>query len=93
MTNPYRGKGSAAYQRQQQALKRRCRALGLGCQNCGVEFDFDDHNSPRGFTADHPEAIANGGRLLGQKLVPLCRACNARKGKHPVESVILRPAT
>ena len=93
MTNQYRGKGSSAYQRQQQALKRLCRAKGIGCSNCGQPFDFDNHNSKRGFTADHPEALANGGRLLGQKLVPLCRECNARKGKTQTDSVILRPAT
>ena len=69
------------------------KAKGIGCSNCGQPFDFADHNSKRGFTADHPEALANGGRLLGQKLVPLCRECNARKGKTQTDSVILRPAT
>ena len=91
MANPYRSKGSSTYQRRQQALKRRCKALGIGCSNCGAAFDFDDHNSPRGFTVDHPVALANGGRLLGQQLVPMCRSCNARKGA--TATPILRPAT
>lgn len=49
--------------------------------------------NPRVTPPGSPEALANGGRLLGQKLVPLCRECNARKGKTQTDSVILRPAT
>ena len=79
MTEPWRGKGGRAYQRQRATLMRRCQAEGRGCANCGQPFDWDNPNSARGFTADHPIALANGGRLLGQQLVPLCRSCNARK--------------
>ena len=95
MTNQYRGKGSSAYQRQQQALKRLCRAKGVGCSNCGQPFDFDNHNSPRGFTADHPKPLSKGGRLNGQQIAPMCRACNARLNNHDRgdDQVILRPAT
>ena len=91
MANQYRGKGSSAYQRQQQAIKRLCKAKGIGCSNCGQPFDYADHNSPRGFTADHPVALANGGTLLGQRLIPLCRSCNARKGAVDTELIVLRP--
>jgi hypothetical protein len=31
------------------------------------------------FTADHPKALANGGRLYGQKLAPMHRRCNSLK--------------
>ena len=32
------------------------------------------------FTADHPDALANGVRLAGQQLQPMHRHCNASKG-------------
>lgn len=89
--NPYRGKGGKAYQREQAALKRKCKALGIGCANCGKPFDFANPNSQRGFTADHPHALDAGGKLLGQHLVPLCRECNGRKRN--VVTPILRPAS
>ena len=90
MANAYRGKGSSTYQRKQAALKRQCKTLGTGCSNCGNPFDYDNPNSPRGFTADHVTPLATGGRLLGP-LVPLCRACNARKGKTTAPTI--RPAS
>ena len=68
VANPYRGRGSSAYQRAQQALKRRCKAQGIGCANCGKPFDFDNHNSKRGFTADHPEALA--------RTIEIAQACD-----------------
>ena len=89
--NPYRGTGGRAYQRQRDALARRCQARGVGCSNCGRPFDWARPNSSAGFTADHPIAINAGGKLLGQHLVPLCRGCNARKGD--TVTPVLRPAT
>ncbi|QJU55923.1 HNH endonuclease [Herbiconiux sp. SALV-R1] len=41
-----------------------------------------DARHARSFTADHDVAINNGGRLVGQTLVPMHRACNARKSDH-----------
>jgi hypothetical protein len=32
------------------------------------------------FTADHPEAVNNGGHLFAQELAPMHRRCNAMKG-------------
>lgn len=89
--NPYRTKDGRKYQRLALALQRKCKALGIGCAICGKAFDWARPNSARGFTADHPVALANGGSLLGQKLVPLCRSCNARK--RDVVTPILRPAS
>lgn len=89
MTNAYRGRGRRAYERQREALLQRTKANGGTCTNCGQAFDWDNPNGPQGFTADHPTAINNGGSLLGQQLVPLCRSCNARKGD--VAKPILRP--
>ena len=90
-TNPYRGKHGRAYQRQRDNLARRLKAIGARCANCGCEFDWANPNSARGFTADHPEPLANGGSLLGQRLEGLCRACNARK--RDVVTPHLRPAS
>ena len=78
-TNPRRGKGGHAYRRRAEALKQRTKANGDTCSNCGEPFDWNNHLSPRGFTADHPDPLKHGGSLLGQQLVPLCRGCNARK--------------
>jgi 5-methylcytosine-specific restriction endonuclease McrA len=77
------GHGHRAYRRAQAALKRRTRDEGLTCTWCGEPIDTtlpDTH--PRAFTADHPDALANGGRLAGQQLQPMHRRCNALKGDH-----------
>lgn len=76
------GKGHRAYRRQRDRLEREARASGATCSRCGNPYDFDNPRSARGFTADHPEALANGGHLTRQTLVPMCRSCNARKGNH-----------
>lgn len=82
------GKGHRAYRRQQSALKRRTKAENLPCGHgspsgwgCGEHIDTDLPAKHRmSFTADHDTAIANGGRLVGQVLVPMHRSCNSRKG-------------
>ena len=88
------GKGHRAYRRQQAALKRRTKNEHLPCGHgspsgwgCGEQIDTDLPSSDRlSFTADHDDAIANGGRLVGQILVPMHKACNSRKSNHaPVE--------
>ena len=81
MADPRNGRGHRAYRRQRAALKNWAIRNGLThCPGCGAEFDFENLNTKHGFTADHPDALANGGALLGQQLAPLCRSCNARKG-------------
>ena len=81
------GKGHRAYRRQQAALKRRTRNDNLTCGygspsgwGCGEPIDTTlDYRHRLSFTADHDNALANGGQLVGQVLVPMHRACNARK--------------
>ncbi len=88
MTTDRNGKGHRAYRRAQAALKRRTKAENLPCGygstngwGCGEPIDTDLPATHRlSFTADHDDALANGGRLVGQLLVPMHRACNARKG-------------
>jgi hypothetical protein len=84
------GEGHRAYRRQQAALRRRTKAQHLPCGHgspsgwgCGEQIDTDlPATDKRSFTADHDDAIANGGKLVGQALVPMHRDCNARKGNH-----------
>jgi hypothetical protein len=88
------GKGHRAYRRQQAALKRRTAIEDLKCGHgspngwgCGEPIDTTlDSKDPMSFTADHPDAIDNGGRLVGQALVPMHLRCNSRKSNiAPVE--------
>lgn len=89
------GKGHRAYRRQQAALKRRTQVQHLSCGHgspsgwgCGEQIDTTlPATDKRSFTADHDEAIANGGRLVGQVLVPMHRDCNARKGDNAAPEV------
>lgn len=77
------GRGHRAYRRAQAALKARTKRDNLPCAWCGEPIDTDLPATDRlSFTADHPEALANGGRLVGQKLEPFHRGCNSQKNKH-----------
>jgi 5-methylcytosine-specific restriction endonuclease McrA len=88
------GKGHRAYRRQQGALKRRTANDDLPCGygsphgwGCGESIDTTlDSKHPMSFTADHTDALGNGGTLVGQELVPMHKRCNSRKGDNaPVE--------
>jgi len=88
------GKGHRAYRRQADSLRRRTKNDDLPCgygsptgEGCGQHIDTTLPAGHRmSFTADHPYALANGGRLVGQVLVPMHLSCNSRKGDHaPVE--------
>lgn len=88
------GKGHRAYRRKQAALKRRTKHENLPCGHgspsgwgCGEAIDTElDSKHRMSFTADHDQALNNGGTLLGQVLVPMHRLCNSRKNDHaPVE--------
>ena len=75
------GTGHRAYRRKQAALKRRTAVDNLPCEWCGQPIDTTLPATDRmSFTADHPQAINNGGHLVHQELVPLHRRCNAMKG-------------
>lgn len=86
------GKGHRAYRRRQDALKRRTKREQLPCGHgsswgCGKQIDTDlPSTHTMSFTADHDEALDNGGKLLGF-LVPMHRGCNARKSNHAVAEI------
>ncbi|PRI11893.1 HNH endonuclease [Leucobacter massiliensis] len=80
------GAGHRAYRRKQAALKRRTAREGLPCgwgsdYGCGEPIDTTlPHTDPMSFTADHPNALGNGGHLVRQDLHPFHRRCNTMKG-------------
>lgn len=84
------GKGHRAYRRQQAALKRRTKVQDLPCGygspsgwGCGEHIDTELPAGHRmSFTADHDDALNNGGRLVGGLLVPMHLSCNSRKNDH-----------
>jgi 5-methylcytosine-specific restriction endonuclease McrA len=71
-TTAERGYGAAHQRRSKLA-----RALQPYCSECGAAEDL---------TADHVDALANGGDPLGELRV-LCRSCNSRRGNTPGEGV------
>lgn len=81
------GAGHRAFRRKREALRRRTQRDNLPCgygspthQGCGEPIDCTLPATHRmSFTADHPDALANGGHLVHQELVPMHRACNALK--------------
>lgn len=77
-----------AYKARWHALRRK----RLPCWLCGRPIDYNtDWRAPQSFTADHVEALANGGKLLGE-LRPAHRACNSRRGKgDPTPNTTARP--
>lgn len=89
------GRGHRAYRRKQAALKRRTKVEDLPCGygspsgwGCGEHIDTDLPAEHRmSFTADHDEAIDNGGSLVGQVLVPMHRSCNSRKSNHAATEI------
>lgn len=82
------GKGHRAYRRKQAALRRRTAREDLPCGygsthgwGCGQSIDTTLPATDRmSFTADHDEALNNGGHLVRQELVPMHRRCNSSKG-------------
>lgn len=89
------GKGHRAYRREQAALKRRTRAQHLPCGygstsgwGCGEQIDTTLPAKHKwSFTADHDVALDNGGKLVGQLLVPMHLTCNARKSNNAAPEV------
>jgi hypothetical protein len=74
------GYGNRAFRRQAAALRRRTKREELPCAWCGGHIDTSlPATDPMSFTADHPDALANGGRLYGQQLEPMHRRCNSLK--------------
>lgn len=94
MSSLRNGTGHRAYRRKQAALKRRTARENLPCGygsssgwGCGKAIDTTlPPRHPMSFTADHPDALGNGGHLVKQELVPMHLRCNSRKGDSaPVE--------
>lgn len=82
-----------AYVKRREALKRKAKRDGDVCWLCGKPFDFDlPYLHPMAFSADHVEAIANGGKLLGE-LMPAHRGCNSSRGKKRTVEQISQPVT
>lgn len=87
MSSLRNGTGHRAYRRKQAALKRRTARDNLPCGHgspdgwgCGEPIDTTlPARHPMSFTADHPEALGNGGHLVRQDLVPMHLRCNSRK--------------
>lgn len=81
MSSIRNGKGHRDYRRKQAALKRRTAREDLPCTWCGQSIDTKlPSNDRMSFTADHPQAVNNGGHLVKQELEPMHRRCNSQKG-------------
>ncbi|WP_199184037.1 HNH endonuclease [Cryobacterium sp. Y57] len=76
-----------AYVAKREALKRQARKTGAPCHLCGKPFDYElDWKHPMAFTADHIDAVGNGGSMTGA-LKPAHRSCNSRRGKKALEGI------
>ena len=74
------GHGHRAFRRSAKTLRNRVATDNLPCAWCGKPIDLTlPATDPMSFTADHPHAIAHGGRLAGQQLQPMHRRCNSQK--------------
>lgn len=74
------GIGHRAYRRERERLLNQCKRNNTPCAWCGKPINYKlPATHPMSFTADHPEAIANGGKLVGQRLKPFHRRCNSAK--------------
>ncbi|MBF0809178.1 HNH endonuclease [Rothia nasimurium] len=75
------------------ALKAHVKRTGEPCWLCGKPIDLElPSTHPMSFTADHVDAIANGGKLLGE-LRPAHRSCNSARGRKRTREQIKPPKT
>ncbi|MFC6353929.1 HNH endonuclease [Rothia nasimurium] len=82
-----------AYRKRNAALKAHVGRTNEPCWLCGQPIDLMlPYTHPMSFTADHVEAIANGGKLLSE-LRPAHRRCNSSRGRKRVDELISRPKT
>jgi hypothetical protein len=89
-----------SYVKRRTALAKRWKAMAAQCHLCKGErgpilYD-EDYRHPLSLTADHVEAVAAGGRMLGQ-LEPAHRSCNSKRQDKPLEEFLavreaVRPA-
>lgn len=80
MTEPARrGRNLRAYRRKAARLRR----ASAVCWLCGEAIDVDlPQTHPRSWTADHVEALAAGGDILGE-IRPAHLSCNSSRGAGP----------
>lgn len=82
-----------SYRKRTAALRAHVKRTGEPCWLCGLPIDLGlPYTHPMSFTADHVDAIANGGKLLGE-LRPAHRRCNSSRGKKRVSELIAPPKT
>lgn len=94
MTNAHRKHPQLyAYRQKTKTLRRHVQRTGQPCWLCGNPIDLDlPPTHPQAFTADHINALGNGGKLLGE-LKPAHRACNSSRGKKRTQDQITQPTT
>ena len=81
------------YLKRTAALRRAVETHGLHCHLCDKPIDLTlPSTHPMSFTADHLDAIANGGSLYGS-LAPAHRRCNSRRQNRRLPAQIKKPKT
>lgn len=79
------------YTKRRDALKRRAKANNSPCHLCkgskGPILYDADYRDPLSFTADHVDAVAAGGKMLGV-LMPAHRTCNSSRGNKTIEEYL-----
>lgn len=82
-----------SYRAKAAALRKATSDGGWPCHLCGKPIDMTlPYTHPLAFTADHLDAIANGGQLLGD-LAPAHRRCNSRRGRKRLAHQVRAPKT
>lgn len=82
-----------SYRAKAAALRKATSDKGWPCHLCGKPIDMSlPYTHPLAFTADHLDAIANGGNLLGD-LAPAHRRCNSRRGRKRLAHQVRAPKT
>lgn len=82
-----------SYRAKVAALRKAVSDNGWLCHLCDNPIDLSlPYTHPLAFTADHLEAIANGGNLLGD-LAPAHRRCNSRRGCRRLAYQVRAPKT
>ena len=80
------GRAHRAYHRAQAALERRCSqepALRARVrEGCGKLIDTSIPDGQRMSFSNDPQCLSDGGRLVGQQLVPIHLSRNSRRGNN-----------
>ena len=88
MTVVKQARDNKKYRDLSHALRRRAKAENLPCWICGNHFNWElPWHDAGGFTADHVDPIALGGKPRGE-LRPAHRGCNSRRGTGQQDRVL-----